>query len=338
MDMANTLLNQRGILPLRSNKMAYLPESGLKRASKVIDFPVTFTDALDEYLNANKDFRTRTIEDYRSHARYFLNWSATEGYDQIFMSNLAEDLLMDYRDFLIEEYSPSTVNIRLSTLKAFLAWAYNESYLSVDLHSKLKKIEVDEDDFRFFTEQQVKNLLKIPGQSDYLSLRNFCIMLVMLDNGVRVKELLSLEWKDVQFSQLEIRISGRKTKNRDFRKVPISPYTADKLKLLSKMTQHYFAQTKYLFVSVKGSQLDSSTVRHFLREYGSLADIEGPCSPHMFRHTFAREYVLSGANIFDLQEILGHSTLEMSRRYVRFFSEDIAKKHRKFSPVTRLIG
>ena len=74
-----------------------------------------------------------------------------------------------------------------------------------------------------------------------------------------------------------------------------------------------------------------------IRNYGKQANIKNVrVSPHAFRHTFARMSIVNGANIFALQRILGHSTLEMVRRYVAMFADEIALQHQKFSPVERL--
>jgi integrase/recombinase XerD len=60
------------------------------------------------------------------------------------------------------------------------------------------------------------------------------------------------------------------------------------------------------------------------------------CSPHTFRHTFAKLSVKSGAGIFELHQILGHTTFDMVRTYVNLFAEDVRDKHRKFSPLNHL--
>lgn len=325
-------------LPLR--KKSVIPIKAVKSNSTISDVrtvsPV-IEDLLERYLAENPDFRERTVKDYRDHLRYLKKWASEEGVPLLTMTDLTEEITREYRRFMVAEYAAHTVNVRVGTLKAFLRWAYAHGYVSDRIASVLEKVDVDEDDIRFFTNEQISALLRVPNTKSYLGFRNFCAMLVMLDNGIRIKELLSITWDDIDFSENEIRLSGKKTKTRKFRKVPISPDTISALRRLKKETLHHFPDAKYVFLSIYGKQLDPSTVRHFLREYGEMAGIEGQCSPHMFRHTFARLYVLQGADVFDLQEILGHSTLEMSRKYVKFFSTDITRNHAKYSPVKLIL-
>ncbi|MBI4371428.1 MAG: tyrosine-type recombinase/integrase [Elusimicrobia bacterium] len=82
-----------------------------------------------------------------------------------------------------------------------------------------------------------------------------------------------------------------------------------------------------------------SDARKIVAGYGRQAGIEGVrVSPHTLRHTFAVLYVRSGGDSFSLQEILGHSTLEMTRRYVHLARRDVAEQHKKFSPMEFLAG
>ncbi|WP_367618609.1 tyrosine-type recombinase/integrase [Shouchella rhizosphaerae] len=60
------------------------------------------------------------------------------------------------------------------------------------------------------------------------------------------------------------------------------------------------------------------------------------CSPHTFRHTFAKFYILNGGDAFSLMQIMGHSTLDMTKKYVRLFSTDVVNKHKQYSPINNL--
>ncbi|MCQ6282887.1 site-specific integrase, partial [Bacillus sp. EB600] len=85
------------------------------------------------------------------------------------------------------------------------------------------------------------------------------------------------------------------------------------------------------------TRLSKKQVQNRISHYGLKARLEGVrCSPHTFRHTFAKMCVQSGANVFELQQILGHSSLEMVRNYVNLFSSEIKESHNKFSPLKGL--
>ena len=96
-------------------------------------------------------------------------------------------------------------------------------------------------------------------------------------------------------------------------------------------------QVTRLLLNERGLPLTKNGVQQMLRRYGRKAGITGVrCSPHTFRHTFARNYLLNGGDIFSLQKILGHSSLASVRIYLNLFATDVKKQHRQFSPVDNM--
>lgn len=152
---------------------------------------------MKEYFADHPNFRERTKFDYTCHWSYMSKWAQNEGISLSSVSDLSEQVVKEYTHHMIEEFAPSTVNIRLNTLRAFLRWAHEKQYLLEPLHLKINKVTVDEDDVRFLTEKQVAALLEVPDKRYYSGYRNYCMMLVMLDNGIRIKELLSVRWDDI---------------------------------------------------------------------------------------------------------------------------------------------
>ena len=95
--------------------------------------------------------------------------------------------------------------------------------------------------------------------------------------------------------------------------------------------------SEYFFVTDDGKQLSRFNLEHRIHDYGQKAGIAGvQCSPHILRHSFAIEFLRDGGDIYSLQKILGHATLEMTRHYARLADRDVEAKLRTFSPVEKL--
>ena len=93
-----------------------------------------------------------------------------------------------------------------------------------------------------------------------------------------------------------------------------------------------------IFLSNFGEKLDSSGVRERIKDYGVKANIKNVrVSPHTFRHTFAKLYILNGGDPFTLQRILGHSSMNMVRKYIQMNGEDIKSQYHQYSPIQHLI-
>lgn len=99
------------------------------------------------------------------------------------------------------------------------------------------------------------------------------------------------------------------------------------------------ADTNALFINVDNGALNKRTVQENIQNYGKMAQIIGVrVSPHTFRHTMAKFYIMNGGDIFTLQQILGHSTLDMVRYYVELFGTDIKEQHKKYSSVVNMVN
>lgn len=95
-----------------------------------------------------------------------------------------------------------------------------------------------------------------------------------------------------------------------------------------------YVESDALFVTMDGTALTRRGIQNRIEKYGVLAVIKGVrCSCHTFRHTFAKISVQQGANIFELQSILGHTSMEVVKIYVNLFGTDVRESHKKFSPL-----
>ena len=163
------------------------------------------------------------------------------------------------------------------------------------------------------------------------------MLLLMLDCGLRVSELINIDLEDINLAEGYIKI--RAGKGGKERLVPIGSFVQ---KMIWKYINHSRPQPitdkiTRLFLSGDGLPLTRSGVQQMLRRCGKKANISGVrCSPHTLRHTFAKTYLINGGDIFSLQRILGHSSLASVRTYLNLFAADLKNQHRRFSPVDNM--
>jgi len=189
---------------------------------------------------------------------------------------------------------------------------------------------------RPFSLEQASRLLAAPDARTTPGLRDRAMMMLLLDSGLRISELLSLEAGRVDWLSCSATVMG---KGRKERSVPFSAKTAQALLEYAQARSKSPIKSDRLFLGKTGKPICRSKARKLILRYGRDAGIEGVrLSPHTLRHTFAVLYVRNGGDSFSLQQILGHSTLEMTRRYVNLASRDVAEQHKKFSPMEALLG
>ncbi|MFX0560974.1 tyrosine-type recombinase/integrase [Tepidibacillus infernus] len=140
----------------------------------------------------------------------------------------------------------------------------------------------------------------------------------------------------IDFENSTIYLEAKKVKTRVGRYVPISSTTKKLLLSLVQDNKKYFINSKEIFLSVYGTPFQKTSFRKRLNFYKEKAGItDARISPHSFRHYFAKNYILSGGDPFTLQQILGHSDIQMVRRYIHMSGLDVKLQHHKFSPVQR---
>lgn len=184
--------------------------------------------------------------------------------------------------------------------------------------------------------EQAGRLIEMPDKRGVYGLRDRAMMMLMLDSGLRISELLSLEAGRVDWLNCTVTVMG---KGRKERSVPFSAKTGQALLEYAQARSKTRVRDGQFFLGKTGKRICRSKARKLILRYGKAAGIEGVrMSPHTLRHTFAVLYVRNGGDSFSLQEILGHSTLEMTKRYVNLASRDVAEQHKKFSPMEALIG
>lgn len=228
--------------------------------------------------------------------------------------------------------SARTVNDRLIDIKSFFNWLVRNEHLARSPARAIRTLPQPQAELAILTDDQVAALLAQPNRAHWAEYRNFAMMALLYDTGVRISELLGLRLEDLLWADYLLRVWG---KGQIERRVPFG--TEGHRALRGWLQRRGNWSSDIVFVSAHGRRLDSRRVQRLLRHYGRMARITGVrVSPHTFRHTFATHFLRAGGDLFTLQAILGHRGLEMVRRYSHLAERDIRLRHRRFSPLDRL--
>ena len=159
------------------------------------------------------------------------------------------------------------------------------------------------------------------------ALRDQAIIKLLVDTGVRASELCALRIRDLDMTNLRVKVMGKGSKER---LLAINARTAQAIwRYLA--TREDRRPVDPLFATRSGQLLDRHNLRHMLKRSGERAGVSG-VTVHRFRHTFAIQFLRNGGNMEALKEMLGHSTFEMVERYLHIVQADIDNVHRTASP------
>jgi len=223
------------------------------------------------------------------------------------------------------------------TIKAFWTWLMDEGYISHNPMKGLKLPKTPRKVISTFSREQIERILSSIDKKSNRGFRNRVMILLLLDTGIRLSELINLRMDDIDFMQSCILVKGKGNKER------VVPFGIQVRRSLRRYIMHFRPDpdspiTEEVFLAEDGLPLKSRAIQSMLVRLSKKAKISGiKCTAHRFRHTFAKQYLLAGGDIFSLKAILGHSSLEVVKIYVNLSSSDILHQHRKFSPVDNVI-
>lgn len=239
--------------------------------------------------------------------------------------------------------SSNTIHGYYRALKAFFNWLEREGEIEKNPMDKIEAPKRVKKVVDAFTEREIARMLREFDEKRFTGLRNQTIVLTLLGTGMRVSELCNLKVEHVQLREAQIQIveeDGRIKGNKE-RTIPMGDRLRNALSKWLQRREEWLERrriyTDYVFPSDEGRCMDRSKVTAMIKVAGKRAGVEGKrLSAHTFRHTFAKMSMMNGADVFTLQKILGHSSLEMVKVYVELFGSDIQRKFRKFDPLDRL--
>jgi site-specific recombinase XerD len=228
--------------------------------------------------------------------------------------------------------SPTTINHRIRSMKQLYDFLISECIVNHSPMTKMEKMKTPQVIIRPFEDSELQRLLKQPDKTKFTGYRDFTLILVLLDTGVRLIEIENMKLGDVDFQDNKILVMGKGAKERE-----VMFQGTTRLYLQRYLRLRGSLDHDYLWINMNGNRLNRRTLQGQLRIYGEKANLKGVrVSPHTFRHTCAKMYITNGGDILSLQKLLGHSSLDMVRHYVDLWGSDLQKMHRKYSPVESL--
>ena len=273
-----------------------------------------------------KGFSPKTIQVYREHLHCISKHLDVSLPLSLLTKADLESAVASMRE---SNLSPNSISSYMRAFNSFLSWCREEGY--TDLSAPAYKAN---DTWKeTYTDDELKKLLQKPSpQCSFCEYRNWIIVQFLLNSGCRAATVRNILNGDVDLKARQVVF--RHTKTGKIQVIPLcSSLTA---RLQDYMQIRGGSAAEYLFCNEHGEMLTENALRLAIARYNRQRGVQ-KTSIHMFRHTFARKYLLDcGGNAFTLQKLLGHSTLEMTKHYCAIFNTDLANGFDNMSPLEQL--
>jgi len=292
----------------------------------------TIQEAFDKFIAEKRAIKLSgaTIKGYKSSFKHF-----SEFYPVAVRrcNSITNDTVLEFINFL-QDRNPNikavSINTYLRDLRVVLYNFMEHKYMD---KFKLKLIKEEIELKETYSNSELERLLKKPDvkKCSFADYRNWVITCYLLGTGNRLGTISNIKIKDVDLENYEI--SLRKVKNK---KQYIIPLASSLIKTLAEYLDYRGGEPDdYLFCTRFGGKMHEDSFTTAIYRYNHSRGVL-KTSIHLYRHTFAKNWILNGGDEFTLQAILGHSSSAMVRVYVNMFGKDLGRNFDKFNPLENM--
>ncbi len=281
-----------------------------------------------EHLQSSKGYAHNTIEAYRNDLTQFLNFAQNERPQLTSWARVDRPLLLTFLLHLKErEYTAASIARKVAVIKTFYHYLMEHHMVSEDPTFKLDSPKVEKRLPQILTLEQVERLLAAPVKHGTpKGLRDRAILELLYASGLRVSELVSLDADHLDLDGKTVSCKGRGDKQR---MIPVSDRAAEALAEYVRRGRPVLAnraEETALFVNPRGERLTRQGLWLIIKEYVKEAEIPVQVTPHTLRHSFAVHLLTGGADLQNVQHLLGHSNITTTQVYSRLAEHDHSKE------------
>ena len=277
------------------------------------------------YLELDLNYSNNTILSYDNDLKRLNNYFKNKDFLKLTVNDLVKFISS------LKELSPSSISHMISTLKTFYSYFIKIDKIKVNPTDALKSPKLGLHLPEYLTIDEIDKLLDI-DITDPFSARNKAILELMYATGLRISEVISLEFKNIDTEECIVRVMGKGSKERI---VPINDYA---LKALNTYLEEYRPLmvknevNNYLFLNNHGKQMTRQGIFKMIKAECLKKGITKDISPHTIRHTFATHLLENGADLRIIQELLGHSDISTTQIYTHLTNDELKNDYKKYFP------
>ena len=254
-----------------------------------------------------------------------------EDFFKTFNGSIESCTKKDILDYIssINGLEVSTVNRHISSLKSFFNYLVDESIIKVSPMEEVSSLKKAKKLPKYLSISEVNKLLNIPLNSEF-DYRNKAMLELMYATGLRVSELVSIEYSNIDFENSIIRINGKGKKERI---IPLGEVASYYLKVyLNDYRSKLLKRNTYnqVFLNNHGKPITRQGFNYILENIRELTGITKEITPHVLRHSFATHLLEGGADIRSIQEMLGHENISTTNIYTEVVNDVLRSNYEMY--------
>lgn len=288
-------------------------------------------DQFLNYLRFERNASPQTVQTYEDSLREFESY-LTFREDGLSFEAVDTDLIRDWMESLMDRgNNASTINKKLSALRSFFRYALKRKLVEKDPAHAVVGLKKPKPLPQFVREGEMDRLLdNVEWGDDYKNVRARTLLLLLYETGLRRSELTGLDDGDIDFETSQLKVTGKRNKQRI---VPFGPELAETLrKYVIVRDEQVKGDCDALFLSDKGHRMTGQQVYEIVHRYLTGATSLKKRSPHVLRHSFATAMLNNGAGLESIRKLLGHESVSTTEIYAHTTFEQLKRVYKEAHP------
>lgn len=286
-----------------------------------------------QYLQHEKRYSEHTVNGYETDLKQFIAFMSASFETDKWVQASPMHLRSWFASLKEQGIQSRTIHRKRSSLSTFYKYARRKEWIEKDPVQKTSVPKMAKRLPMFVDQQGMNKLFEevLPQDGSYLAERDVILVTLLYECGIRLSELIELKWHDVDFNRSQLKVLGKRNKERI---LPLTEETVERLKgfmILSEAQEH--AESKsFVLLTDRGAKLHPKFVYRKVNHYlGEVSTLEKR-SPHILRHTFATHMLNNGAQLNSVKELLGHANLSATQVYTHNSIDQLKKIHERNHP------
>lgn len=288
-----------------------------------------------DYLRSEKNVSKHTLRAYTADVTGFITFLCQHNAKPPSLNDLSDTTLRDFRSWMsakaINGASAATRARSLSGVKNFLTWLDRQGVMHNAAIKTVRSPKLPHKLPRPLSDRQAFLILDQSGDEDWVSLRDRALFTMLYGCGLRIDEALSANIADLpRDGFMIVRGKGRKE-----RQVPVLNGVMIALNAYRAVCPVAETRDRPIFIGERGGRLHQGVAQKILRDMREGLGLPATATPHALRHSFATHLLQNGANLREIQELLGHASLSTTQRYTEINAEELMKVYQSAHPRNR---
>jgi len=291
-----------------------------------------WTDSFLEFLKSERNYSDCTIESYSHAIVEFQKFCETLG-ENLTWANVDTSIIREWIVYMLDEQhlSSGSVNVHLSAMRSFYKYLRMMSLVDINPMAKISGPKKKKPLPTFVRESEMDRLLDMMSEDrSFSGVRNRLVVMMFYETGMRRAEMLTLKNSDVDFAAKQVKVLGKRNKQRI---IPFGEELENEMRTyLGLRKEVETEETDLFFLMDSGKPITNEFIGRVVNENLSLVTTQKKRSPHVLRHSFATAMLNNDADLGSIQKLLGHQSLATTEVYTHLSFEELKDVYKNAHP------